>query len=206
MNRSTRKLALALLAPALVAVACAKDSDTDAGAADTTAVAAPLPAPAPAAAPAGAGTVSDAQIAAIVLAANSVDSAGGETALQKGTHAEVKGFAQRMVTDHGGVNKQAVALAGRLGVTPEESPTSRQLTQGGEQARAQMSGLSGAAFDRAYMDREVEYHQTVLDAIDQTLLPNVQNAELRALLEQTRPAVASHLEMAKSIQTKLQGS
>jgi putative membrane protein len=69
-----------------------------------------------------------------------------------------------------------------------------------------MSGLTGAAFDRAYMDREVEYHQTVLDAIDQTLLPNVQNAELRALLEQTRPAVASHLEMAKSIQTKLQGS
>jgi putative membrane protein len=204
MIRSTRTLALALLAPALL-VACAKDADDDATvAADTTAVA-PAPAAAPAA-PAAAGTVSDAQIAAIVLAANTVDSTGGVIAQQKGTNAEVKQFGQTMVTDHGGVNQQAVALAGRLNLTPEENPTSRQLTQGGEQARTQMNGLSGAAFDRAYVDHEVEYHQTVLDALDQTLIPNAQNAELKALLQQVRPAVAAHLDMAKALQTKLAGS
>jgi putative membrane protein len=172
---------------------------------DTTAVAAPMPPPAPPAAPA-AGAPNDAQIAAIVLAANAVDSIAGELAQQKGTNAAVKQFGQTMVTDHGGVNKQAVALAGRLNLTPEENPTSRQLTQGGEQSRAQLNGLSGAAFDRAYVDHEVEYHQTVLDALDQTLIPNAQNAELKALLQQTRPAVAAHLEMAKNLQTQLQGS
>jgi putative membrane protein len=207
MNRSIRTLALALLGPTLVVAACAKDSDTNDVATDTTAVAAPAPPPVPAdTAAAAAGAVSDAQIAAIVLAANTVDSTGGVIAQQKGTNPEVKQFGQTMVTDHGGVNRQAVALAGRLGLTPEENPTSRQLTQGGEQSRAQMSGLSGAAFDRAYVDHEVEYHQTVLDAIDQTLIPNAQNAELKALLQQTRPAVAAHLEMAKSLQTRLQGS
>jgi putative membrane protein len=150
--------------------------------------------------------VSDAQIAAIVLAANSVDSVAGEMAQQKGTHADVKKFGQTMATDHGGVNQQAVALAGRLGLTPEENPTSTQLKQGGEQSAAQLGGLSGAAFDRAYVDHEVEYHQTVLDAIDQTLIPNAQNAELKALLQQVRPAVAAHLDMAKALQTRLQGS
>ena len=208
MNRSTRTLALTLLAPALVLAACKKDSDEyGAGGTDTTAVVTPPAAPAPAAAPAApAGTVSDAQIAAIVLTANTVDSAGGVVAQQKGTNAEVKKFGQTMVADHGGVNKQAVALAGRLNLTPEENPTSTQLKQGGEQSAAQLNGLSGAAFDRAYIDHEVEYHQTVLDALDQTLIPNAQNGELKALLEATRPAVAAHLQMAKDLQTKLQGS
>jgi putative membrane protein len=210
MTRSTRTLALALLGPVLVVAACKKDSDAGGAGTDTTAVAAPAPAPAPtdttaAAAPAS-GAVSDAQIAAIVLAANTVDSTAGALAQQKGTNADVKKFGQTMVTDHGGVNKQAVALAGRLNLTPETNPTSTQLTQGGEQSRTQLNGLSGAAFDRAYIDHEVEYHQTVLDAIDKTLIPNAQNADLKALLQQTRPAVAAHLDMAKALQTKLQGS
>jgi putative membrane protein len=210
MNRSTRTLAIALLGPALVVTACKKDSDDNGGGAtDTTAVAAvptPPPTPTDTTAAAPSGTVSDAQIAAIVLAANTVDSTAGALAQQKGTNADVKKFGQTMVTDHGGVNKQAVALAGRLNLKPEENPTSTQLTQGGEQSRTQLNGLSGAAFDRAYIDHEVEYHQTVLDALDKTLIPNAQNADLKALLQQTRPAVAAHLEMAKGLQTKLQGS
>lgn len=208
MNRSTRAFALALLGPALVLAACKKDSDDNGGATDTTAVAAPTPPPPPtdttAAAPAGA--VSDAQIAAIVLAANSVDSTAGALAAQKGTSNDVKQFGQRMVTDHGGVNKQAVDLAGRLNLTPEQNPTSQQLTAGGQQNVTALNGMSGAAFDRAYIDHEVEYHQTVLDAIDKTLIPNAQNADLKKLLTDTRPAVAAHLQMAKDIQTKLQGS
>jgi putative membrane protein len=210
MNRSTRTLAIALLGPALVVTACKKDSDDNGGGAtDTTAVAAaptPPPTPTDTTAAAPSGTVSDAQIAAIVLAANTVDSTAGALAQQKGTNADVKKFGQTMVTDHGGVNKQAVALAGRLNLKPEENPTSTQLTQGGEQSRTQLNGLSAAAFDRAYIDHEVEYHQTVLDALDKTLIPNAQNADLKALLQQTRPAVAAHLEMAKGLQTKLQGS
>ena len=208
MNRSTRALAVALVGPALVFAACKKDDAGNGGATDTTAVAAPTPPPtaAPADSGAAAGTVSDAQIAAIVLAANAVDSTAGALAVQKGTSNDVKQFGQRMVTDHGGVNQQAVALAGRLNLTPEENPTSQQLTAGGQQNVTALNGMTGAAFDRAYIDHEVEYHQTVLDAIDKTLIPNAQNADLKALLTQTRPAVAAHLQMAKDIQGRLQGS
>ncbi|HET7463209.1 MAG TPA: DUF4142 domain-containing protein [Longimicrobium sp.] len=206
MNRSARTLALALSAPALLLLAaCGGKDDGNDGTSDTTTVATtPPPAPAPAAAPAAGGTVTDPQIAAIVVAANATDSAGGVMAQEKGTNQKVKDFGKQMVTDHGGVNKQAVALVTRLNVTPEENPTSRQLTQGGEQSRQQLSGLTGAAFDRGYIDHEVEYHQSVLQAIDGTLIPNAQNAELKALLQQVRPAVAAHLQMAQDIQKELQ--
>jgi putative membrane protein len=158
------------------------------------------------AAPAASGAVTDPQIADIVVAANEVDIRAGELARTKGTNPQVGEFAQRMITDHTAVNEQASQLVQRLGVTPEPNPTSRQLRASGEQNRSHLQGLSGADFDRAYMEHEVEYHQQVLDAIDNTLIPNAQNPELRALLEQTRPAVEAHLQHAKEIQSSLGGS
>ena len=77
-----------------------------------------------------------------------------------------------MVTDHTGVNKQAVDLVTKLKVTPEDNPTSQSLKSGGEKNVATLKTLKGAAFDKAYIDHEVAYHQQVLDAVDKTLIPN----------------------------------
>ena len=101
------------------------------------------------------------------------------------------------------MNKRAVALVKKLNVTPEDNETSRNLMSSAEQSRSSMQGMTGAAFDRAYIDNEVMFHQTVLDALDKTLIPNAQNAELKALLEKVRPNVAGHLERAKQIQSTL---
>lgn len=155
--------------------------------------------PAAAAAPA----INDAQIAHIAVTANAIDSAAGELARKKGSTKAVKDFGQTMVTDHGGVNKQAVALATKLNVTPEDNDTSRQLKAGGDANLAKLQSLSGAAFDKAYIDNEVAYHQAVLDALDKTLIPNAKNAELKGLLEKVRPAFVAHLDRAKSIQATL---
>ena len=108
-----------------------------------------------------------------------------------------------MVTDHTGVNKQAVELATKLKVTPEDNPTSQSLKAGGEKNVANLKGLKGAAFDKAYIDNEVAYHQAVLDAVDKTLIPSASNAELKALLVKVRPAFVAHLEHAKKIQSSL---
>jgi putative membrane protein len=183
-----------LLAMAVAATGCAKDNaDDTAASTDSTAVA---PAPAPTA-------ITDPQIAMIVVVANSGDSAAGELAKTKGTNAEVKEFGQRMVTDHGAVNAEATALVTKLNVTPEESDASRSMAADGQANMTNLQGQSGAAFDKAYIDHEVMMHQQVLDALDQQLIPGAQNAELKALLEKVRPAIASHLESAKAIQTKL---
>jgi len=107
------------------------------------------------------------------------------------------------VTDHTGVNKQAVALVTRLKVTPEDNDTSKSLKAGGEKNVANLKSLQGAAFDKAYVDHEVSYHQAVLDALDKTLVPNATNAELKALLVKVRPAFVAHLEHAKHLQASL---
>ena len=148
--------------------------------------------------------INDAQIAKIVVTANQVDVDAGKLAASKATNPEVKKFAQTMVTDHTGVNKQAVDLATKLGVKPEDNATSRSLAQGGRDNLAHLRELKkGPEFDKAYVDHEVAYHQAVIDAVDKTLIPSAKNAELKDLLVKTRPAFVAHLDHAKMLQAKL---
>jgi putative membrane protein len=152
---------------------------------------------------ASAQDINDAQIASIVVTANQVDIDAGKLGTTKASSPEVKKFAQLMVTDHTGVNKSAVDLATKLKVTPEDNPTSKSIKTGGDENVANLKTLSGAAFDKAYVDHEVAYHQQVLDAVDQTLIPGAKNAELKALLLKVRPAFVAHLEHAKHVQSSL---
>ncbi|MGH7527674.1 MAG: DUF4142 domain-containing protein [Gemmatimonadales bacterium] len=161
------------------------------------------PAAPPAAETSQAPALTDPQIAHVAVTANAIDSAMAELAKTKSRTSSVKDFAQTMITDHGAVNQQAVKLAQRLKVTPETNDVSGQLQQGADAARADLEGKSGAEFDRAYMEREVQYHQAVLDALDQALIPGAQNAELKSLLQGVRPAFAAHLERAKQLQGTL---
>jgi putative membrane protein len=152
---------------------------------------------------ASAAGVTDPEIAAIVVTANQVDIDAGKLAGSKASSKEVKDFAQLMVTDHTGVNKSASELVQKLKVTPQPNPTSQSLQKGGDDNLAALTKLSGKEFDRAYVDHEVAYHQAVLDAVDKTLIPGAQNAELKALLVKVRPAFVAHLEHAKKLQASL---
>ena len=145
----------------------------------------------------------DAQIAAIVVTANQVDIDAGKLAAATTSNAAVKEFAELMVTDHTGVNQAASGLVTRLGVTPEENPTSQALAEGGAANLAHLRTLQGAAFDAAYVAHEVAYHQQVLEAIDGALIPGAANAELKALLVKVRPAFVAHLEHARHLQKAL---
>lgn len=147
--------------------------------------------------------VSDAQIAAIVVVANQVDIDAGKFAAEKTTDAEIKKFAETMVTDHTAVNKSAVDLVTKLKVSPEENDTSRALKAGGEKNLAELRSLKGKAFDKAYVAHEVAYHEQVIQALDTVLIPNAQNAELKALLVKVRPAFVAHLDHAKHLQSSL---
>jgi putative membrane protein len=144
--------------------------------------------------------VNDAQIASIVVTANQVDIDAGRLAATRATSEEVKTFARLMVTDHTGVNKAATELAAKLKVIPQNNPTSQSLKADGEKSLAHLKTLSGHEFDKAYIDREVAYHQQVIDALDKTLIPSATNAELKALLVKVRPAFVAHLEHAKLLQ------
>jgi putative membrane protein len=145
----------------------------------------------------------DPQIAHIVVTANQIDIDAGKIAKSKSKTKDVQAFAQQMITDHGAVNKQAGALAKKLGVKPEDNDTSKALKKGAAENTANLKKLSGAAFDKAYVDHEVAYHQAVLDAIDKTLVPSAQNKELKDLIVKVRPAIAAHLDHARHLQASL---
>jgi putative membrane protein len=144
-------------------------------------------------------SLTDADIAAIVVTANQVDIDAGQLAVSRSSNDQVKAFAQLMITDHRGVNQAAVELVTRLKVTPQQNSTSKALKAGGDKNLAHLRTLKGAAFDQAYINHEYAYHQQVIDALDKTLIPGATNAELKALLVKVRPAFVAHRDHAKSL-------
>ena len=147
--------------------------------------------------------LTDPEVAHVAVTANSIDIDLAKLAQSRTGNRAVKQFATTMITDHSAVNAQASALATKLGVTPKDNAVSQSLLKGASEARAAIEPLKGKAFDKAYIDREVAYHQAVLDALDQLLIPTTSNAELKQLLVDVRPAFAAHLEHAKKLQGTL---
>jgi len=141
--------------------------------------------------------VTDAQIAQIVVTANTIDIENGNIALKQSKTPSVDEFANLMIKDHTAVNNNTTALVTRLGVKPEPSDTSKSLKDAADKEQAKLRGMKGAEFDRAYLENEVAYHQQVLDAIGTTLIPNAQNAELKKMLVDVKPAFQAHLDHAK---------
>lgn len=145
----------------------------------------------------------DADIAAIVTVANSLDIRNGELARERASDERVRQFAETMIADHTAVNESAQELVARLGVEPTMNEMTRSLQESGDQAYERLSRLSGADFDRAYIEHEVAYHRTVIDALDETLIPGATNEELREALTGTRPAFQAHLDHAQSLLDEL---
>src|SRR5262249_14360572 len=91
----------------------------------------------------------------------------------------------------------------RLGVKPETNATSKSLKNGAKTVAARLKKESGAKFDKDYITTEVGYHQAVIDAGKNVLIPNAQNQELKDLLTNTVPTLEGHLKHAQNVQTQL---
>lgn len=155
---------------------------------------------------AGAGIAADAptdpQIAHIAYTAGQIDVAAAEQAIKKSTNPDIVEFARQMAADHKAVNDQALALVGKLGVTPEDNPTSQSLNDAAADTLAELDKLEGAAFDKAYIDNEVAYHASVNGALSTLLIPSAKNAELRALLETGLTLFTEHQHHAEMVAAK----
>ena len=148
----------------------------------------------------------DPQIAHIAYTADQLDIEAGKQALDKSKNKDVRAFAQRMVGDHTMVNNEALTLVKKLKVTPEDNPTSQSLTKQADATRDKLASLNGAAFDKAYVDNEVAFHKTVNTALSDTLIPNAQNAELKALLQKGLTLFQAHQKHAEQLTSQLQSA
>jgi putative membrane protein len=141
----------------------------------------------------------DPQIAHIAYTAGLIDIEAAKLALQKSKNKDVVAFATNMETDHKAVNDQALALVKKLDVTPEDNDTSKALSKQAADKRAELAKLSGAAFDKAYINNEVAYHKTVNGALENTLIPSANNPELKELLKTGLKIFQGHEQHAEHV-------
>jgi putative membrane protein len=145
----------------------------------------------------------DPQIAHIAYTAGVIDVAAAKQALARSKDKTVRAFAEDMVRDHQAVNKQALDLVKKLNVTPEDNDTSRSLSKQASEKSVELSKLSGAAFDRAYVANEVAYHKTVNGALESLLIPSTKNAELKSLLQTGLKVFQGHQQHAEHVAAAL---
>ncbi len=146
---------------------------------------------------AGTREMSDANIFALVHAANSSEIAAGQIARKQAQGAQVKAFARRMVDEHTAMDKEGRSLAKRLNVTPALPDSS--FVQKDNEGLVDLRGKSGTDFDGAYIKQQIEAHENTLNLINDAL-KSAQSAELRQLLEKARPKVEAHLQAARQLE------
>lgn len=145
------------------------------------------------------GKLGDANIAAMLLAQNNTDISYARLVPSRAQRDDVRQFAQRMLTDHLGVNALLTETLTKIELTPEDNLASLDMRDESADRRDAMSELTGFAFDSAYITNEVSYHQRFLASLDQLMLPRARNDELKSLLNSVRPAVAAHLAHAEQV-------
>jgi putative membrane protein len=151
--------------------------------------------------PAHAQQVDDPTIVAIFDAANTWDMETGKLAEQRGASKAVRDFGAMLVRDHKQVRQQGRDLAKKLHVTPTP-PKDFALAKVHADAMKKLRRLHGKAFDHAFLDNEVAYHQAVIDAVTGTLLPSTKNADLKDLEQKVAPAFVAHRDAAKNLLSK----
>ena len=145
------------------------------------------------------GDLGDDNIAAMLLASNNTNISYARLAPARAQRDDVRQFAQRMLTDHLGVNAQLSETLAKIDLAPEDNLASLDMRDESAARRDAMRDLTGFAFDSAYISNEVSYHQRFLASLDHLMLPRVRNGELKALLNSVRPAVAAHLAHAEQV-------
>jgi putative membrane protein len=116
-------------------------------------------------------------------------------ALQKSQNADVKKFAQMMVTDHTKANDELKALAAKRNVVLPTDIGSHKSTLD------DLTKLSGADFDKKYVEAMVEDHEEDVDLFEDNT--DNSDADIKAFTTKTLPTLKSHLESIKKIQSKM---
>ena len=155
------------------------------------------------AAPVRSGDVSDANIAAMVLASNNTDISYARLVPGRAERTDVKEFAARMLSDHATVNQLVNDLLKKLDLAAEDNIASLDMRDESANKRDMLRELAGYRFDSTYIENEVSYHQKFLASIDNVMLARARNAQLRTLLTSVRPAVAAHLAHAEQVRANV---
>ena len=95
-------------------------------------------------------------------------------------------------------------LAKNLELKLLDNDESQRIRQDALDSLEKLKGMQGAAFDKAYIDKQVAMHEEVVSMMQDELIPNAQNPQLKAALDKAAPKVQSHLKAARQIQSAIE--
>ena len=144
----------------------------------------------------------DAGIVAIFDLANTADIETGRLGAERAHTKEVKDYAIMLSQVHTEVRQKGRDLAKKLGVTPK-LPEGNTMLRDHQAAMERLRLLTGPAFERAFLEHEQAFHAAVIDAVKNTLLPAIENQELRDFVASLAPAFEAHRVMAEHLQKKI---
>ena len=148
--------------------------------------------------------MNDLEIAHTAYTAGQIDIRYAHLALAVSDNAEVRAFAETMIRDHTAVNVAAGDLITKLNVTPQDNDLSRTLVKGAADKRAELMSLSGKAFDCAYAQNELGYHQVVNQTVEGVFIPTVTVEPLKDLLSEALVTFKVHEGHAEQMVNGLQ--
>ena len=108
-----------------------------------------------------------------------------------------------MIKEHTHVSQEVAALSKKLKMSPGDSDMTKTLKEDATKNSATQKSVNGGDFEKAYVALQVADHEKVLTTIDNILLPNAKDADVRQLTAKVHPAVSAHLDHAKSMQAAM---
>jgi putative membrane protein len=124
----------------------------------------------------------------------------GTLAHAKAKEPRLRQFADKLKADHERARREGKSLAARLAIKPKESPLSSELGADAAGATKTLKNAKRNEFDRLFVESQIAAHQKTLKLLDQKLIPNARNQDLKALLEGLRATIQAHLEEARGLQ------
>ncbi len=148
--------------------------------------------------------LNDHQIAEVLEEANDAEIDAAKVAKKETKNKEVRDFANHMIAEHEKNMKETKKIVKKNDIDPEDSEMSKALEEDAKNKKKMLKDQKDkVAFDKMYMEQQVNMHSQLLNDLDQKFIPAAQKPEFKAHLQATREHVSKHLEMAKSLQSKL---
>jgi len=114
----------------------------------------------------------------------------------KGISKALRDYATMELNDHLLSQREGDSLATRLAITPALPPDEHMANEHIE-TMARLNALSGAAFDRAFVEAMVESHRSGIVTVNATLLPGASHAELKAFILRLLPTLQQHEQVGR---------
>jgi predicted outer membrane protein len=157
------------------------------------------------ASPASKSATNEEDVTGALLAAATANLTLGELALQRSTNADVRHWAEGLVSESTILVKQTLETSKDLGISPAQNLVSTSLTGRADGVMRDALAASPAEFDRRYVLGCAGYQQALLEMLDGLLIPNVEKPALESLLATVRSATEIRLEDGLRVASRLGG-